>query len=160
MGANAQVTGSLWTLIGIGGVVGGLLLGSLADRWGALRVMALSISAFGLAMLALLLQPSLSLTWLAAGLFALFYFPVWGLMAAYLSACLSPVQSLQVVSLSMVGYGLGSATANWLCGWLLQATGQFGLVHGWIVCWVAASLLLLRQMVRRQRCEPALGQPL
>ncbi|KAA6196723.1 MFS transporter [Pseudomonas lactis] len=160
LGANAQITGSLWTLIGIGGVVGGLLLAALADRWGALRVMALSISAFGLAMLALLWQPSLNLTWLAAGLFALFYFPVWGLMAAYLSARLSPVQSLQVVSLSMVGYGLGSATANWLCGWLLQATGQFGLVHGWIVCWVTASLLLLRLMARRQRCEPALGQPL
>lgn len=160
LGANAQITGSLWTLIGIGGVVGGLLLGALADRWGALRVMALSISAFGLAMLALLWQPSLNLTWLAAGLFALFYFPVWGLMAAYLSARLSPVQSLQVVSLSMVGYGLGSATANWLCGWLLQATGQFGLVHGWIVCWVTASLLLLRLMARRQRCEPGLGQPL
>ena len=160
LGANAQITGSLWTLIGIGGAVGGLLLGSFADRWGALRVMALSISAFGLAMLALLWQPTLNLTWLAAGLFALFYFPVWGLMAAYLSARLSPVQSLQVVSLSMVGYGLGSATANWLCGWLLQATGQFGLVHGWIVCWVTASLLLLKLMARRQRCEPALGQPL
>lgn len=160
LGANAQITGSLWTLIGIGGVVGGLLLGSLADRWGALRVMALSISAFGIAMLALLWQPSLSLTWLAAGLFALFYFPVWGLMAAYLSARLSPVQSLQVVSLSMVGYGLGSATANWLCGWLLQATGQFALVHGWIACWVTASLLLLGLMARRQRREPALGQPL
>nr|WP_252979116.1 MFS transporter [Pseudomonas cyclaminis] len=102
LGANAEVTGSLWTLIGIGGVAGGLLLGALADRWGALRVMALSISAFGLAMLALLWQPSLNLTWLAAGLFALFYFPVWGLMAAYLSARLSPVHSLQVVSLSMV----------------------------------------------------------
>ncbi|WP_050586016.1 MFS transporter [Pseudomonas syringae] len=160
LGATAQITGSLWTLIGMGGVIGGLLLGSLADRWGALKVMALSISAFGLAMLALLWQPSLGLTWLAAGLFALFYFPVWGLMAAYLSARLSPVQSLQVVSLSMVGYGLGSATANWLCGWLLQATGQFGLVHGWIVCCVTGSLSLLRLMARRQRCEPTLGQPL
>ena len=160
LGASAQTTGSLWTLIGIGGVVGGLLLGSLADRWGALRVMALSISAFGVAMLALLWQPSLSLTWMAAGLFALFYFPVWGLMAAYLSARLTPVQSLQVVSLSMVGYGLGSATANALCGWLLQATGQFNLVHGWIACWVAASLLLLRLMAGRQRRESALGQQL
>ncbi|MFJ2683618.1 MFS transporter [Pseudomonas sp. NPDC087342] len=160
LGATAQITGSLWTLIGIGGVVGGLLLGALADRWGALRVMALSIGAFGLAMLALLWQPSLGLTWLAAGLFALFYFPAWGLMAAYLSARLNPVQSLQVVSLSMVGYGLGSATANWLCGWLLQATGQFALVHGWIACWVAASLLLLGLMARRQSREPALGQPL
>ncbi|MEB0045654.1 MULTISPECIES: MFS transporter [unclassified Pseudomonas] len=160
LAASAQITGSLWTLIGAGGIVGGLLLGWLADRWGALRVMALSISAFGAAMLAVLWQPSLSLTWLAAGLFALFYFPAWGLMAAYLSARLNPVQSLQVVSLSMVGYGLGSATANWLCGALLQATGQFPLVHGWIVCWVAASLLLLRLMARRQRREPARVQTL
>lgn len=160
LGATAQVTGSLWTLVGIGGVVGGLLLGALADRWGALRVMALSISAFGLAMLGLLWQPSLNLAWLAAGLFALFYFPVWGLMAAYLSARLSPVQSLQVVSLSMVGYGLGSATANWMCGWLLQTTGQFAWVHGWIVCWVTASLLLLGLMARLQRGESALRLPL
>ncbi|XCY76897.1 MFS transporter [Pseudomonas sp. CBR-F] len=32
--ASASVTGSMWTLIGIGGVIGGLLLGTLADRWG------------------------------------------------------------------------------------------------------------------------------
>lgn len=158
LGATAHTTGSLWTLIGVGGVLGGLLLGSLADRWGALRVMIASISAFGVAMLGLLWQPSMTLTWLAAGLFALFYFPVWGLMAAYLSTRLTPVQSLQVVSLSMVGYGLGSATANWLCGWLLQASQQFALVHLWIVFWVLASLLLLGLMAQRQRREPVLSE--
>lgn len=155
--ASAQTTGTLWTLIGIAGATGGLLLGWLADRWGALRVMMLSIGAFALALLALICQPSLPLAWMAAGLFALFYFPVWGLMAAYLSARLSPVQSLQVVSLSMVGYGLGSASANGLCGWLLQASGEFAWVHGWILCWAAASLLLLGVMARHQRGVPLLG---
>ncbi|WP_439865140.1 MFS transporter [Pseudomonas antarctica] len=147
--ASATVTGSMWTLIGIGGVIGGLLLGALADRWGALRVMALSIGAFGLAMLGLLAHPSLLLSWWAAGLFALFYFPSWGLMAAYLSARLNPVQSLQVVSLSMVSYGLASATANGLCGWLLQVSGEFAVVHAWIALWVFACLLLLKRMAQR-----------
>ena len=159
LGADAQTTGALWTLIGIGGVSGGLILGSLADRWGALRVMGLSISAFALAMLGLIWHPSLGLTWLAAGLFALFYFPAWGLMAAYLGERLNSVQSLQVVSLSMVGYGLASATSNWLCGGLLQVTGQFALVHAWTLCWAAASLVLLWLMAHRQRRESALSQP-
>jgi len=159
LGADAQTTGALWTLIGIGGVSGGLILGSLADRWGALRVMALSISAFALAMLGLIWHPSLGLTWLAAGLFALFYFPAWGLMAAYLGERLNSVQSLQVVSLSMVGYGLDSATSNGLCGGLLQGTGQFALVHAWTLCWAAASLVLLWLMAHRQRRESALSQP-
>jgi predicted MFS family arabinose efflux permease len=150
LGADARTTGSLWTLIGAAGVLGGLLLGTLADRWGALRVMGGSLGAFGLAMFGLLCLPSLALTWVAAGLFALFYFPAWGLMAAYLSARLSAMQSLQVVSLSMVGYGLGSATANSLCGTLLQASQQFALVHAWILGWVGASLLLLGLMARRQ----------
>jgi MFS family permease len=139
----------MWTLIGIGGAIGGLLLGTLADRWGALRVLALSIGAFGLAMIGLLWHPSLLLSWLAAGLFAVFYFPSWGLMAAYLSARLNPVHSLQVVSLSMVSYGLASASANGLCGWLLQASGEFAGVHAWIVGWVLAGLLLLKRMARR-----------
>ncbi|WP_395607614.1 MFS transporter [Pseudomonas sp. B22129] len=147
--ASATVTGSMWTLIGIGGVIGGLLLGTLADRWGALRVMALSIGAFGLAMLGLLVHPNLLLSWCAAGVFALFYFPSWGLMAAYLSARLNPVHSLQVVSLSMVSYGLASATANGLCGWLLQASGEFAGVHAWIAGWVLACLLLLKRMAQR-----------
>lgn len=151
--AGAAVTGSMWTLIGIGGAIGGLLLGSLADRWGALRVLALSISAFGLAMLGLLGHPSLLLSWCAAGLFALFYFPSWGLMAAYLSARLDPVQSLQVVSLSMVSYGLASASANGLCGWLLQVSGEFTVVHAWIAGWVLASLLLLKRMAHRQAVD-------
>lgn len=148
--ASAAVTGSMWTLIGLGGAIGGLLLGALADRWGALRVLALSIGAFGLAMLGLLWNPNLLLSWLAAGLFALFYFPSWGLMAAYLSARLNPVQSLQVVSLSMVSYGLASATANGLCGWLLQASGEFAVVHAWIAGWVLACLLMLKRMAHRQ----------
>ncbi len=151
--ASAAVTGSMWTLIGIGGGAGGLLLGALADRWGALRVLALSIGAFGLAMLGLLGHPSLLLSWLAAGLFALFYFPAWGLMAAYLSARLNPVQSLQVVSLSMVSYGLASATANGLCGWLLQVSAEFAVVHGWIAAWVLASLLLLKRMAHRNALD-------
>ena len=151
--AGAAVTGSMWTLIGIGGAIGGLLLGSLADRWGALRVLALSISAFGLAMLGLLGHPGLLLSWCAAGLFALFYFPSWGLMAAYLSARLDPVQSLQVVSLSMVSYGLASASANGLCGWLLQVSGEFAVVHAWIAGWVLASLLLLKRMAHRQALD-------
>ena len=159
LGAGPQVTGSLWTLIGACGALGGMSLGSLADRWGALRVMAISIGAFGLAMLGLLLHPGLLLTWLAAGLFALFYFPVWGLMAAYLSARLTPVQSLQVVSLSMVGYGLGSASANWVNGLLLQASGSFAIIHAWIAGWVLASLLLLQVMARHQRRRPLLQEP-
>lgn len=156
--AGAAVTGSMWTLIGIGGAIGGLLLGSLADRWGALRVLALSIGAFGLAMLGLLWHPGLPLSWLAAGLFAVFYFPSWGLMAAYLSARLNPVQSLQVVSLSMVSYGLASASANGLCGWLLQATGEFAVVHAWIAAWVLASLLLLKRMAHRQSADALIVQ--
>lgn len=148
--ASAAVTGSMWTLIGLGGAAGGLLLGAMADRWGALRVLALSMGAFGLAMLGLLWHPSLLLSWLAAGLFALFYFPSWGLMAAYLSARLNPVQSLQVVSLSMVSYGLASALANGLCGWLLQASAEFAVVHAWIVGWVVACLLMLKRMAHRQ----------
>jgi predicted MFS family arabinose efflux permease len=158
LGASPHITGSLWTLTGVGGIVGGMLLGSLADRWGALRIMTLSISVFGTAILSLLLQPSLVVVWFAAGLFAVFYFPVWGLMAAYLSARLSPVQSLQVVSLSMVGYGLGSASANWLCGLLLQATGQFALIHGWILFFVVLCLCLLRSMSLRQSTEPRLHE--
>lgn len=157
--AGATVTGTLWTLIGIGGAVGGLLLGALADRWGALRVMAWSIGAFGLAMLGLLGHPSLLLSGWAAGLFALFYFPSWGLMAAYLSARLEPVHSLQVVSLSMVSYGLASATANALCGWLLQVSGEFAVVHAWIAGWVLASLLLLKRMARGKAVE-APGVPI
>ena len=151
--ASATVTGSMWTLIGIGGAIGGLLLGTFADRWGALRVLALSIGAFGLAMLGLLWHPGLLLSWLAAGLFAVFYFPSWGLMAAYLSARLEPVHSLQVVSLSMVSYGLASASANGLCGWLLQASGEFAVVHAWIAGWVLASLLLLKRMAHRQALD-------
>ncbi|MBC3234340.1 MFS transporter [Pseudomonas lurida] len=151
--AGVAMTGSIWTLIGIGGAIGGLLLGTLADRWGALRVLALSIGAFGLVMLGLLAHPSLLLSWLAAGLFAVFYFPSWGLMAAYLSARLSAVASLQVVSLSMVSYGLASATANGVCGWLLQVRGEFAGVHAWIAGWVFASLLLLKRMARRHALE-------
>jgi predicted MFS family arabinose efflux permease len=157
LGAGATATGSLWTLIGVSGVTGGVVIGSLADRYGALRVMALSIAAFGLGMLVLIVCPGLAPSWLAAGLFALFYFPIWGLMAAWLSARLSSLHSLQIVSLSMVGYGLAGASANAVCGLILQATGDFRFIHLWIVTGVLASLRLLSAMAKRNRMQSVLA---
>lgn len=155
LGADAASVGALWLLIGASGAAGGLMLGWLADRWGTLRIMGISMAAFGIALVAMMWRHDLPTTWLCAGLFALFYFPVWGLMAAYVSQRLDALQSLQVVSLSMVGYGLGSALANSACGALLQASDSFTLVHGWIAAWLLASLCLLARMQHSQRLPHA-----
>lgn len=53
----------------------------------------------------------------------------------------------------MVSYGLASASANGLCGWLLQVSGEFTVVHAWIAGWVLASLLLLKRMAHRQAVD-------
>ncbi len=76
----------------------------------------------------------------------MFYFPIWGLMAAYLSDRLAATQPLQVVSLSLVDHGLASTGANAVCGVILQASGNFALVHGWVAAWLLPSLWLLQVM--------------
>ena len=151
LSGNSNQTGSIWTMIGVAGIVGGLIIGSLADKFGIIQVIKFTLLSFALCIAALLWDAKLWILWTCASIFAFLYFPVWGLIASHISQYVDSKQSALIVSLGMVGYGCGNAFASSVCGILLDVSSQFDqingftLVYSWILGWAfIAALWCLR----------------
>ncbi len=151
LGGTSAQTGSLWTMLGVAGMAGGLGMGLLADRFGILPLVQRSLMVLAVCVALMLLRPSLAVVWVTVTLFSALYFPIWGLMASYVSDRIDGHSSVRIISLSMVGYGLGSASANALCGALLDITGSFAVVHNWVLFWVLVNVVWVGFMQRRSQ---------
>jgi predicted MFS family arabinose efflux permease len=155
LNGDSSQTGSIWTMIGVAGIVGGVIIGSLADKFGILTVIKFTLLSFALSIVALLWDAKLWILWCAASIFAFLYFPVWGLLASHISEYVDSKQSALIASLGRVGYGCGNAFASSVCGILLDLSSQFNqidgftLVYGWILSWAFISALWCQTMQRK-----------
>ena len=141
---DSNQTGSIWTMIGVAGIVGGIIIGALADKFGIIQVIKLTLLSFAACILLLLWDAKLWVLWACASIFAFLYFPVWGLIASHISDFVDSKQSALIVSLGMVGYGCGNAFASSLCGILLDISTQYSQIDGFtlVYSWVLASACL------------------
>jgi predicted MFS family arabinose efflux permease len=152
---DSNQTGSIWTMIGVAGIVGGIIIGSLADKFGILNVIKFTLLSFALSIMTLLWDAKLWVLWSAASIFAFLYFPVWGLIASHISQFVDSKQGALIVSLGMVGYGCGNAFASSVCGILLDLSSQysqvngFTLVYGWILSWAFIAAFWCQKMQQK-----------
>jgi len=150
---DSNQTGSIWTMIGVAGIVGGIIIGALADKFGIIQVIKLTLLSFAACILLLLWDAKLWVLWACASIFAFLYFPVWGLIASHISDFVDSKQSALIVSLGMVGYGCGNAFASSLCGILLDISTQYSQVDGFtlVYSWVLASACLAALWCQRMQ---------
>ena len=149
---DSNQTGAIWTMIGVAGIVGGIIIGALADKFGIIQVIKLTLLSFAACITLLLWDAKLWVLWASASIFAFLYFPVWGLIASYISQYVDSKQSALIASLGMVGYGCGNAFASSVCGILLDVSSEFNqvngftLVYGWILSWAFIAALWCQSM--------------
>ena len=150
---DSNQTGSIWTMIGIAGIVGGIIIGALADKFGIIQVIKLTLLSFAGCILLLLWDAKLWILWACASIFAFLYFPVWGLIASHISDFVDSKQSALIVSLGMVGYGCGNALASSLCGILLDISSQYSQVDGFtlVYSWILAAACLAALWCQRMQ---------
>lgn len=150
---DSNQTGSIWTMIGVAGIVGGIIAGALADRFGIIQVIKMTLLCFAACILLLLWDAKLWVLWACASVFAFLYFPVWGLIASHISDFVDSKQSALIVSLGMVGYGCGNAFASSLCGILLDVSAQYSQVDGFtlVYSWILAAACLAALWCQRMQ---------
>ena len=125
-GYSVVETSAAWKIIGVVGMFSGFLMGWLGDkitiRW------SLMISLIFLLVSTLMLIVGLVQgywIWLIAICFAMAFYPIFGLVPAFIARNFSGARASRIFGLGNVGLGVGAALGNVAGGALKASTGSF-----------------------------------
>ena len=125
-GYRVVETATAWKIIGVVGMFSGFLMGWLGDRitirW------SLMISLILLLISTLMLIVGLAQgywIWLIAICFGMAFYPIFGLVPAFIARNFSGARASRIFGLGNVGLGIGAALGNVVGGALKASTGSF-----------------------------------
>jgi len=151
--------GYTWTVTGIAGMAAGILSGKLADRKGHGVALVIVFGGFALSLLAFNYSPA-HFAVLAGFGYGLMYFPMWGIVAGWVSRQYASKATMQINGIGMVTFGLGGALGNLVAGAIHQFSGSLEGVYG-LVTLVALLLTLLAVFIcMTEQRRPGLGYKL
>lgn len=125
LGYTVSFSGAVWAMIGLIGMFSGFALGTLADRIGIRATMVLTYILLLAAALLLALLPAKAIV-IAAGIcFSLAFYPIFGLVPAYIAKTPSRLSATSIFAIANVTLGVGGIAGNLLGGYWVSLTGGF-----------------------------------
>ncbi|HIP37844.1 MAG TPA: YbfB/YjiJ family MFS transporter [Desulfocapsa sulfexigens] len=131
------VAGRFWFWFGLLGMFSGPLFGSLSDRMGRARTLALVYSLQGVSHLLLALNPMPGSVYLSIALFAISAWSIPSIIAAAVGDYLGPLKAASGFATATLFFGLGQITGPSLAGILAEKSGSFSKAY------ILASLLTI-----------------
>ena len=143
LGFGVEYTAQIWALIGIVGMFVGLAVGWLSDKIGLRVTMIFVYLCLIMSALILVTMPSGYWLMVASVLFSTAFYPIFGLIPAYVSK-LAPSISIAVAifGVANVMQGAGGMLGNYGAGFLASMSGTFTAVYS-IVVIVGLVLIML-----------------
>ncbi|WP_268800464.1 MFS transporter [Pseudomonas huanghezhanensis] len=163
LGFAVDSTAQIWAVIGFVGMFAGLAVGWLSDRIGLRTAMLLVYVNVALAALIFVVHP-VGYWPLAAGiLFAIAFYPIFGLIPAYVSKMASSASlAVTLFGIANIMQGVGGMLGNYCAGWLASASGTFvGVYCAIVAVAIVLGLLTLRlpnETVQARRETSGLGE--
>lgn len=114
-----------WTAIGLIGMVGGFIMGSLADKFSVHKSLVLTYLLLGIATGLFLHHSNPYEVYLAAAIFGLSFNAIFGLVPAFVSLNFSKSLSTLIFGIATVLLGLGSMLGNLWGGMIHDYTKSF-----------------------------------
>lgn len=124
----SELGGYTWTTAGISGMFAGFLIGKLADTKGHPNALMLIFSGFFVCCLAFLYDAELFAPVAGFG-YGLMYFPMWGVIAGWVSQSFNATATMQINGICMVSFGFGGTVGNLLAGYIFDLTQSLDLVY-------------------------------
>ena len=140
LGFSVDFAAEVWATLGLIGMVAGFAVGWISDKAGVRFALVLSYACVAGAAAILTLAPTGVLPMVAGVLFALAFYPVFGLIPAYVSKATDGATSTRIFSIANVTLGVGGICGNSGAGLLKDVTGSFVPIYG-IVAVIALGLI-------------------
>ncbi|WP_027856971.1 MFS transporter [Marinobacterium jannaschii] len=115
--------GLTWTTLGLTGMFAGFVTGKLADSKGHGVALLLIFTGFATGLGLFVLDPG-RFALLAGVGYGMMYFPVWGILAGWVSRYFAPTATMQISGFCMVMAGLGGASGNLIAGFISDSTSS------------------------------------
>lgn len=128
LGLASELGGYTWTTAGVSGMFAGFLVGKLADTKGHSSALMLIFCVFFICMLAFIYDAALFAPVAGFG-YGLMYFPMWGVIAGWVSQSFGATATMQINGICMVTFGLGGTVGNLLAGYIYDLTQSLSLVY-------------------------------
>lgn len=136
VGWSVKSAAFAWSVMGVGGMIGGVVLGAIADRTSIKWTLALTFLALAfVAPVPLVYSSQQILVYVAVVLFGMGYFALFGLLAAYITKMCPPEVVPTFSGISFVAVGLGGMAGNFAGGQILE------LGHGFFPLYLGIALL-------------------
>lgn len=145
LGFDIGFAAQVWGTIGVIGMLAGFAVGWLSDRIGVRTSMLLCYGMFFVSAMLLVLAPVGYLPMVSGVLFALAFYPIYGLVPAYVSKSASGAAATVIFGVTNVTQGLGGIVGNYTAGFLKTLTGDFM----WYYVVIAATTVVLGVLTMR-----------
>ena len=157
LGLGVELAAWVWGAIGFIGMFAGFVVGWLADRTGVRAALLFAYTCLLLAALTLAIAPSGVLPMAAGVLFAIAFYPIFGLVPAYVAKTADGGTATVIFAVANVTLGIGGMSGNYLAGMAKNLSGTFVWTYVAVaVC--AAALGVLTALLPREGA--ALADPL
>ncbi|MDB6142722.1 MAG: transporter [Pseudomonas sp.] len=151
LGISAASTGMVWSTIGAVGMAAGFLVGWIADRIGTRRALILCFASACAASLCVYHFHSDGYFYVAGFLFALAFYPVFGLVPTYIGQMVDVSRLTQAFGIANVLIGLGGVCGNFLGGVCKDMLGTFAPIYMFIGAFLLLQLLVVATLPERHR---------
>ncbi len=128
LGYDLAIAGRAWSAIGLFGMVGGVLMGALADKIGVQKSLTLTYLLLSVATGLFLRHGNAYEVYLGAAVFGLAFNAIFGLVPAYVSLNFPQNTATLIFGLATVLLGVGSMIGNFYGGMMHDALNSFSVV--------------------------------
>jgi MFS family permease len=113
------------SIISLFGIAGQLIIGSLSDKIGRIRVMIFCSLLMGATSLGLVFAENLKILYFIVACYGIGYGPVWPVYAAAAADFFSRSHTGGIIGLWTLFLGIGSLSAPVISGWIIDSTGSY-----------------------------------
>lgn len=157
LGYSVGFASGLWATIGVAGIGAGFIIGAISSRFGSRHAMLTCYLGFLAAGAVMALDPSAELSILSGILFALGFYPIYGLLPVYFSHRAMPRVAVTVLGMCTVLQGIGGTTGNVLGGVVKTSSQSFGGIYLGVATAAAIAAILTIALPRDRKAEAGIA---
>lgn len=148
---GVEYTAQIWASIGFVGMFSGLALGALSDRIGLRGAMLMVYVCVATAAVILVIAPTGYWPMVAGVVFAVAFYPIFGLIPAYVSKMArGAALAVTIFGIANIMQGVGGMLGNYCAGLLASMSGSFVAVYS-VIAGVAVVLAVLTACLPNER---------